>query len=270
MKKYFVFILLIVQTSFLPAHNHQTKRWKNDAILDNSFLIEQAYNQEKGVIHNIFNSLYFQKPEEGLNATFTQEWPVGSEVHQLSFTLPYMKSGNEYGMGALMLNYKLRVLNSDIYGVLAPRVSVLIPLSKGNDALGNGSYGFQFNLPYSNRLSELLLVHLNLGSSVMLNHGSNKNQTAADFFWGIGSDFIIHKNVNLMLEYYHNFKHKDGAMNQIRHEQEIILSPAVRFAINAGSLQIVPGIALPIRYTPEDDKVHPGFIGYLSFEFPLF
>lgn len=265
-KLIYFFLLICLQNVSLISHSLTEGSWKIQPIYDNSFLIEQAYNQEKGVIHNIFNSLYFRKPEEGLNATFTQEWPVGGELHQLSFTLPYLKSGKEHGIGALMLNYKLRVMNSNFSGVLAPRISFQLPLSSGNDALENGSYGFQFNLPYSNRLTELLLVHLNLGSTLIFNN----NQTSVDYFWGIGSDFIVHKNVNFMLEYLHNFKQIDGANNQIKHEQEIIISPAVRIAINVGSLQIVPGIAVPFRYTPVNDQVTAGFIGYLSFEFPLF
>lgn len=44
-------------------------------IQDNSFLIEEAYNQEPGVVQHIQLFQYLKKSKEWLY-TFTQEWPV--------------------------------------------------------------------------------------------------------------------------------------------------------------------------------------------------
>ena len=55
-------------------------------IQDNSFLIEEAYNQEPGVVQHI-SSLRGQGGELFFN--FTQEWPVLSQRHQFSYTVPY-------------------------------------------------------------------------------------------------------------------------------------------------------------------------------------
>ena len=53
------------------------------AIADNSFLIEEAYNQEAGVVQHI--SAWQRSLRTAAWAyTFTQEWPVGSQTHQLS------------------------------------------------------------------------------------------------------------------------------------------------------------------------------------------
>src|SRR5664279_3024846 len=54
-------------------------------IQDNSFLVEEAYNQEDGVIQHI--SL-FQKLTTGAWAfTQTEEWPMRSLKHQFSLTM---------------------------------------------------------------------------------------------------------------------------------------------------------------------------------------
>src|SRR6185312_16420034 len=52
-------------------------------IQDNSFLIEEAYNQESGVVQHIST---FERADGGDWAySFTQEWPLGGIRHQLSY-----------------------------------------------------------------------------------------------------------------------------------------------------------------------------------------
>ncbi|TAK07500.1 hypothetical protein EPO44_03950, partial [bacterium] len=47
-----------------------------DGISDNSFLLEEAYNQEPGVAQHIFNAVYSNDPRRrGWSFNFTQEWP---------------------------------------------------------------------------------------------------------------------------------------------------------------------------------------------------
>ena len=56
-------------------------------IQDNSFLIEEAYNQDPGVVQHIQT---FSRATRGGDwlYTFTQEWPAPNLKHQLSYTLP--------------------------------------------------------------------------------------------------------------------------------------------------------------------------------------
>src|SRR5437667_1598099 len=86
-----------------------------DGIRDNSFLIEEAYNQEPGVVQHIFNASYSVDRRAGLNdkiwnLTFTQEWPVFSQTHQFSYTIPYrfIETGgrSHNGVGDILLNYR--------------------------------------------------------------------------------------------------------------------------------------------------------------------
>ena len=60
---------------------------KEGPIQDNSFLVEEAYNQEAGVVQHISTFTRYQETKDWIY-TFTQEWPVFSQKHQFSFTLP--------------------------------------------------------------------------------------------------------------------------------------------------------------------------------------
>lgn len=54
-------------------------------IQDNSFFIEEAYNQEPGVVQHIFNlPIDFTNGSREIAPSFTQEWPVFSQTHQFS------------------------------------------------------------------------------------------------------------------------------------------------------------------------------------------
>ena len=56
-------------------------------IQDNSFLIEEAYNQEAGVVQFINGYQYSDLTNEW-NYTFTNEIRMGDETHQFSYVLP--------------------------------------------------------------------------------------------------------------------------------------------------------------------------------------
>ena len=63
-------------------------------IQDNSFFIEEAYNQEPGVVQHIFNlPIDFTNGSREVAPSFTQEWPVFSQTHQFSYTIPYTVYG---------------------------------------------------------------------------------------------------------------------------------------------------------------------------------
>jgi hypothetical protein len=60
-------------------------------IRDNSFFIEEAYNQEPGVVQHILNvPIDFTHGSREIAPSFTQEWPVFSQTHQFSYTIPYV------------------------------------------------------------------------------------------------------------------------------------------------------------------------------------
>ena len=60
-----------------------------EAIEDNSFFIEEAYNQEARVVQHISTFSYVAGAAPERDGSFTQEWPIGGQAHQLSYTIPY-------------------------------------------------------------------------------------------------------------------------------------------------------------------------------------
>src|SRR5678815_6182707 len=100
-------------------------------IQDNSFLIEEAYNQEPGVVQHIFNAQYTTSGRlHGWNFSFTQEWPVFSLDHQLSYTIPSFHLIDDkdrvYGGGDILINYRYQALEEgETKPAFAPRFSLI-------------------------------------------------------------------------------------------------------------------------------------------------
>src|SRR5688572_26052332 len=72
------------------------------AIQDNSFLVEEAYNQEAGVIQHIFT---FERNDEESVLAFGQEFPVRGQKHQLSYSISFLSLDRDSGLGDGMINY---------------------------------------------------------------------------------------------------------------------------------------------------------------------
>src|SRR5580765_8093872 len=108
-----------------------------DGIMDNSFLVEEAYNQEPGVVQHILTAAYglnrLHGPDENrLDSSFTQEWPLFSQTHQLSYTLfgSIAKTGgrSENGFGDMMINYRYQAwYDESTLTAFAPRFSLVLP-----------------------------------------------------------------------------------------------------------------------------------------------
>ena len=70
-------IVLLLLSLASAAAARDRRRFKPAAepfrITDNSFLVEEAFNQEAGIFQNIFNAA---RIDGAWASTFTQEWPV--------------------------------------------------------------------------------------------------------------------------------------------------------------------------------------------------
>ena len=115
--------------------------------MDNSFLIEEAYNQEARVVQHINT---FSRTEDGAWLyTFTQEWPVTGIRHQASYTVPVLH-GDGTGLGDIQLNYRLQAAgDADAVFALAPRLTAILPTGSSDRLRGTGGVGAQLALPAS-------------------------------------------------------------------------------------------------------------------------
>jgi hypothetical protein len=223
-------------------------------IADNSFLIEEAYNQEAGVVQHIST---FSRPHGGgaWNYAFTQEWPLGGITNQLSYTLPMVnpEGGSGAGIGDVALNYRYQlVARESADGAtavhVAPRASLLLPTGSEAEGRGTGDVGVQANLPVSWVVSPALVTHWNAGVTVV--------SSSADFNLGASAIYRLRRSVNLLVEAV--WLDPDG----------VYLNPGVRWAHDfAGGLQVVPGVAYTVAIGP--DAGPDALFLYLSFEHPF-
>lgn len=269
LKKLVPFLVLMV---FKPAIYSQEF---TEAIEDNSYFIEEAYNQEDRVVQHICNGYYTFGNTNDLMLSFTQEWPFLSQKHQLSYTVGYSwLNGNEVnGISDFMINYRYQLTGHDAFITFAPRFSVILPTGKEDKGLGNGVWGFQFNLPMSKRLSNAFACHANAGVTILPGvksmdlSGIEQKNTNLNINLGASIIWLPTKNFNIMLEGLHNIARVADENNQMITQNQTILSPGMRFAIDINNLQIVPGLAVPITF--QDGNSDTGLFFYLSFEHPF-
>jgi hypothetical protein len=241
-------------------------------IQDNSFLIEEAYNQEDGVIQEIQTFKYLKG--DSWAYSFTQEWPVPTQAHQFSYTIPLEKLGEDEGrhtgLGDVALNYRYQLIFKEGVMAVSPRFSLILPTGDDEKGLGNGTVGYQVNLPLSLRLHERFVSHWNLGLTFTPN-AREPGGAKADTFstnYGMSLVYLATRNLNALVEFVGSAEQVVVANGVTASENSFIINPGLRYAIDLKNLQIVPGISMPIGVGPS--KGEYGVMAYLSFEHKLF
>ncbi len=222
-------------------------------IADNSFLIEEAYNQEAGVVQHIGT---FARSDGGdaWDFSFTQEWPLRGIRHQLSYTIPLSQAdGLGTGLGDMGLNYRYQLAGEDGGPLaVAPRLTALLPTGSEDEGRGAGELGLQTNLPLSYTFGSAVATHWNAGFTVA-------SGSAPTYALGASAVWLLRPAFNILVE---------AVWSTTGGDESAFLNPGVRWAHDlAGSLQIVPGLAYTIGLgsTSGDD----GLFLYLSFEHPF-
>ncbi len=245
-------------------------------IKDNSFLIEEAYNQEEGAVQHI-TTWAQDRDSRDWSATFTQEWPFLSPKHQLSYTLEWdhaaaaFGAGGSGGAGDLAINYRYQLVgDGDAPVAFSPRLSLLLPTGDAEKGRGAGAIGVQVNFPLSVVLSPKLTAHSNLGGTWTPDAENEFGAKADNFSTQVGQSVIwlLHPRVNLMLEAVYAKDQATLSPGRTESAESVTISPGVRWSYNfKNGLQIVPGIAFPFGVGPSDGD-HAVFL-YLSFEHPF-
>ncbi len=265
--KKFVLALALVAVVPLQVMAEEPKK-----IQDNSFLLEEAYNQEAGVVQHIQSFMYLKKSKDWIY-TFTQEWPVPKETNQLSYTIPVVHMTdptNSSGIGDIVLNYRYQAVLKDRIA-LSPRFSVILPTGDYKKGYGTGSVGIQTNIPLSVELTDKFVTHWNIGATYTPSSkaaGGAKADTTG-FNYGASIIYLATENFNIMLEAAGTMSESVQQDGSKQRSDTFFINPGIRFAINCKSgLQIVPGISIPIGVGPSAGEY--GGLAYLSFEHPLF
>jgi len=244
-------------------------------IQDNSFLVEEAYNQNFGVVQHISSFTRFFDSKDW-NYTFTQEWPApGDERHQLSYTLVALHAGafpgSGVGIGDVFLNYRYQLVGSGETRVaFSPRLSLIFPTGDSTVGRGSGSFGLQTNLPLSVVLGRKLVSHWNAGATFFPHAQDASGDRAATAGYNFGQSFIWLTNArfNVMLETVFARSQTVVSSNHTEWTSSLFLSPGIRWAYNfKNGLQIVPGIGVPLGVGPSAGE--RAIFLYLSFEHPF-
>jgi hypothetical protein len=234
-------------------------------ISDNSFLVEEAYNQESRVVQHI--STFSRGSDGGWLYTFTQEWPFRGMRNQLSYTIPALNTDGA-GIGDIQLNYRLQAMGSpDAPVALAPRLTAILPTGSSSDSRGFGSAGLQAALPTSIHPVPALVFHLNAGVTWLPNAKSPSGQEASTTSYNLGASaiWLARSRINFLMEWVWLDAELVNPNGGTRREQAMLLNPGVRVGFDFKSgLQIVPGVAYTVGVGPSDGE--EALFLYLSFE----
>ena len=246
-----------------------------EEVQDNSFLIEEAYNQEPGVVQHILSitrqvTRMAGPDEHEWQFVFTQEWPAFSQTHQLSYTVPYdyVSKGDDSadGVDDVLLNYRFQALTETAtQPAFAPRFSLILPTGNVDNGFGDNSVGYQVNLPLSKIVSDRCTLHANAGATRL---PDVEGHDLVSYNLGASAIYAVTRNFNLMLESTAEWDEEVNAAGRTERNLSALISPGFRYAFNhPNDAQTVIGVAAPIGLT--SDTPDYGVILYASFEHPF-
>jgi hypothetical protein len=244
------------------------------SIQDNSFLLEEAYNQEEGAVQHASTFMRHWRKHQWVY-TFSQEWPVVSQQHQLSYTIPVQgldtASSTVRGLGDIALSYRYQLVGSgDTPLAVAPRFSLLVPTGNARKDLGAGALGWEFSVPVSVEIGRYLVTHVNVGLTFIPSAHNSRSDTADLLQYSLGQSIIwlVKPTFNIMLEFLWESQETVIGPGKTQRDHSVLLSPGIRWAHNLpNGLQIVPGIAVPLGIGPS--RGERNIFIYLSFEHPF-
>jgi len=254
----------VLSCAVLPLESQEP-----EPLQDNSFLIEEAYNQEPGVVQEINSFLHASGAGDWLYV-LTQEWPVGGIRNQLSYSLSFEHESdfNSTGLGDALVNYRFQAIGAgggQVY--FAPRLSVVLPTGRPESGRGNGAFGLQTNLPVTLMLTPRVSTHFNAGVTVIPSAENPLGQRATITTFNAGASVIWIESpvIQPMLELVAFLDDDIDDAGRVESALSVIASPGFRWApYTHGSTQIVVGAAVPIGLTSDSTDV--GAFAYFSIE----
>lgn len=255
--KLILFVLLVVPTLAMAR------------IEDNSFLLEEAFNQEWGVYQ------FIQKYQTAERAgtyeyVFENEIPISDKVHQFSWELPFSRGEDvgHGGVGDLSLNYRIQPLNKDGF-LLAERVGLIVPTGDVNTGAGNGVYGVEFMQAATITIGDRWMNHWNFGFSVLPNAKSaehDKRRTISGASGASSLIYLLRDDFNILFEALLESGQSVNPDGSKTTETSLTLNPGIRWAwdLDWKETQIVPGVSFPTEML--NDRTEHGVLFYLSIE----
>ncbi len=258
------------------------------SLRDNSFLIEEAYNQEPGVVQHVFHLVPAwengRQAERTLDFVFIQEWPIFSQRHQVAYSIPLRRidgipsdnahGENLWGMGDVSLSYRYQLLdggNEAFPLAVAPEFTLFFPTGDAAQGLGSGKQGYGVMLPISYEL-EKWFFHFN--AALAKTEGVTAGLAPDAPFIGHAIDgydlggsmiYVLHPQFNLMLEALALWEEELQPNGHEAREFQAILLPGFRWAPYVeGNTMWVLGCGVPVGLSAAAPNI--GIFFYMSFE----
>ncbi|HXG51411.1 MAG TPA: transporter [candidate division Zixibacteria bacterium] len=254
-----------------------------DGFSDHSFLIEEAYNQERGEVQHILKALYSKDSRRpGWSFAVEQEWWLFNEDHQLSFSIPFFRLRDEgkrqRGVGDIAVAYRYQLAEETAsVPAVAPKFGLIFPTGNRNEGTGDGVVGYEWSLAASKKVASRWAVHANLGLTYLpkvrarLDDPRRLSPKRSLVSYDIGASTVLalSSNIHLLLEWVGELEQGIDDRGKKERDFKAILSPGIRAAIvNQERLQTVVGIGIPVGVSRAADKI--GALLYLSVEHKLF
>lgn len=260
--------VLVGQRSAVAQSPPAPREAKAFEILDNSFLVEEAFNQERGVVQNIFG---FARTGSDWDAAFTQEWPLARQRHQVSYTVPFASLAGQRGVGDIQIHYRYQALVEGARRpAFAPRFTMILPSGGTDKNLGSGVVGWQVNLPFSKQRNDLYFhwsggfTHL---SGVDAGVSPAGDVTLFTPHLAASSIWRIRPMLNVLVEQVFEWAHEVESSGTTGRTAVFTVSPGARGGWELSDHQLVVGLAMPL--TLRDGAIEAAVFVYLSYELPF-
>ena len=167
----------------------------------------------------------------------------------------------------MFLHYRLQALDETASRpAFSPRVSLVIPTGDAARGRGDGSPGWEVNLPFSKQFGDLYLhwnggfTHLPKAQGVASDHNLLTPRVAASGIWRVRPMF------NLMLESVFEWREEIAGATTDRGYGTTVI-PGFRTGWNVGEAQAIVGLGVPVSFASETTDT--GVFGYFSYELPF-
>jgi DtxR family Mn-dependent transcriptional regulator len=263
-----VLLFVLGLSPSLVAQESATPASPSFAITDNSFLVEEAFNQEANIFQNILGFVWTEGGDWEL--AFTQEWPLGGMSHQFSYTVLGSGDDASRGWNDVLINYRYQALvEGPGRPAFSPRVSLVLPTGDEITGRGEGVVGVQVNLPFSKQVGDFYL-HGNVGfvhSPGVRTELPDREVSLTTPTLGGSVIWRMKPMMHLLFESVASFPEFVSGGDATDRDTAVTFSPGVRVGWNVGDQQLVMGLAVPVT-TFGGDTFASG-LGYFSYELPF-
>lgn len=235
----------------------------------NGFLVEEAYLQERGELQHTVS--FSRMRGASWHSSLAQEYPLRSDKHQLSFSLPsrLQKTGEHGGgVGDVEVAYSYGLVGSGTSrAAVAPTVALLLPTGSVEKEMGTGGFGAELMLPVSLMLHRRFAAHSNagLGFTPRARNAEDEVVRLREYKLGQSLVWLARPRFNLLVEAVWERSIAREAGGEDEREDELFVSPGVRWGHEFKSgAKLVPGVAFPVGVGTSSGQ--RGVLFYLAFE----